>query len=206
VKKSDFIKLINEEISNIGFDFLGNEQQQEEDKEFRLLSDVDFQKQFICDFLLNKKDKYKVTKVVESNINDWRRDGDLNITYGVEISYYYDTTKEPARFGLWFEGENIKYTEKSNYNAGYWAGTMPDSIAPSGGDWLSKVTWKDITVSMHMIDERDDDIKFTAFERAPERVQNLFISHFLSDFIYRYGNISVNTPEQYDSIEKTGYC
>lgn len=206
MKKSDFIKIINEEISNVGFDFLGNEEQQKEDSEFKLLSNEDFQKQFICDFLLNKKDKYKITQVVESTINDWYRDGHLDLTYGVEISYLYDTTKKPARFGLYFTGKHISYNMDSDYQPGYWAGTMPDSIPPSGGDWLSEVDWQSINVEMFMVDERDDEIKFVAFENAPKRVQNIFISHFLEDFIYKYGDITVDTPERTDKIQNTGYC
>jgi len=206
VKKSDFIKIINEEISDAGFDFLGNDEQQKEDQEFTLLSNEDFQKQFICDYLLHKKDKYKITQVVESTINDWERDGHLNITYGVELEYVYDSTKKPARFGLWFKGEHVGYSVDSDYQPGVWAGTMPDSTPPSGGDWFDEIKWGDINVQMFMVDERDDDIKFKAFERAPERVQNLFISTFLSDFIYKYGDIGVNTPEQHDNIQKTGYC
>jgi hypothetical protein len=205
VKKGEFIKIINEEIS--GFDFLGNEQQQQEDEELTLLNNVDFQKQFICDFLLNKKDKYKITDVVESNLNsDWEHDGYLNISYIVEISYNYEAGKKPARFGLWFKGEHIGYNVDSDYDPGKWAGTMPDSIAPSGGDWFDKIDWNYIDVQMFMIDERDDDVKFTAFDSAPERVQNLFVSHFLADFIYKYGDIGVDTPEQHDNITKTGYC
>lgn len=206
MKKNDFIRIINEEISNIDFDFLGNEKQQKEDEELKLLGDEDLQKQFICDFLLNKKDKYKITEIVESTVNDWEQDGYLDITYGVKISYRYDSMKEPARFGLWFKGEHIAYKTDSDYQPGYWAATMPDSIPPSGGDWFSKIDWNDIKVQMHMIDERDDDIDFIAFEKAPERVQNIFISHFLEDFIYKYADIGLKTPEQFDRIEKTGYC
>lgn len=204
MKKIEFIKIINEEIS--GFDFLGDGEQQQEDKVLALLSNVDFQKQFICDFLLNKKDKYKITDVVESTVNDWRKDGHLDISYIVELSYTYDSTKEPARFGLHFKGNNIGYSVDSDYDPGKWAGTMPDSIAPSGGDWFNEINWNDIEVDMFAVDERDDEIEFKAFKTAPERVQILFISHFLGKFISDYGDIGVETPADYDKIEKTGYC
>ena len=206
MKKSDFIKIINEEISGVGFDFLNNDEQQKEDKEMALLSNGDFQKQFICDYLLDKKDKYEITNVAESNLNDWSRDGFLTISYIVELTYTYDSTEEPARFGLQFKGEHIEYNVDSDYDPGVWAGTMPDSIAPSGGDWFDKINWGDIEVKMFMVDERDDNIIFKAFDKAPERVQNLFVSTFLGDFIYKEGNIGVDTPEQHDTIEKTGYC
>lgn len=190
MNKKQFIRIINEEI--VGFSLLGNEV---------------FQKQFICDFLLNKKDKYQITKITDSYINDnWERNGYLDITYGVEISYRYNNMKEPARFGLWFRGEHVGYNTNSDYQPGHWAGTMPDSIPPSGGDWFSEIEWKDINVQMHMIDGEDADINFTAFENAPENVQNIFISHFLSDFIYERTDMGVQTPEQSERIEKTGYC
>ncbi len=206
MKKSDFIKIIKEEISTVDFDFLGNEKQQKEDENLKLLNNEDLQKQFICDFLLDKKDKYEITEVVESTINDWKNDGYLNITYGVEISYHYDSMKEPVRFGLWFEGKHIEYSIDGDYERGVWAGTMPDSIPPSGGNWFSEINWSDIDVQMFMVDERDDDIEFIAFKKAPERIQNLFICHFLEEFINKYSDIGLRTPEQYDNINKTGYC
>ncbi len=170
VKKVDFIRIINEEISE--FDFLGNEQQQEEDKELALLNNVDFQKQFICDFLLDKKNKYKITNVVESNLNDWRQDGYLNINYIVEILYQYDTTKKSAKFGLWFKGEHVGYGLDGRHSPGdRWT-------APLNEDWFNEIDWDNVDVQMFMIDERDDEIKFIAFENAPERIRNLFISHF----------------------------
>lgn len=190
VDKKQFIKIINEEI--VGYNLLENE---------------NFQKQFICDFLLNKKDKYQITNITDSYINNnWENDGYLDMTYGVEITYRYNSMKEPVRFGLWFRGEYVGFSIDSDYQPGHWAGTMPDSIPPSGGDWFSRIDWNSIKVQMHMVDDNDSDINFIAFDRAPERVQNIFISRFLSDFIYKHTDMGVQTPEQSDRIEKTGYC
>ena len=65
----NIIRIINEEASN--FDFLGNEDYLKEREILDLLQNEEFQKQFICDSLLERKNKIK-TDVFESKLGgDW---------------------------------------------------------------------------------------------------------------------------------------
>ena len=63
MKNKQLIKIINEEIS--GFDFLGNEEYLKEEEDINILKNEDFQKQFICDLLLKRKEKVKTLQVVQ---------------------------------------------------------------------------------------------------------------------------------------------
>src|ERR1035437_5253077 len=56
--EKDIIKIINEEASN--FDFLGNDDNMKEQEIIDLLQNEEFQKQFICDSLLERKNKIKI--------------------------------------------------------------------------------------------------------------------------------------------------
>jgi hypothetical protein len=205
MKNKSLIRIINEEIS--GFDFLNNEAYLKEEEGYDLLKNEDFQKQFICDLLLKRKEKIKTLQVAQSDFgSNWERNGYLTIDYIIELAYTYDATKEPAKFGLQLKGDRIQYNTDSDYDPGKWMGTMPDSTAPSGGDWFDQIDWDAIDVNMFMIDERDDDVDFVAFKRAPKRIQHLFIRDLLGDFITQWAGIGMGTPADYDNATKVGYC
>jgi hypothetical protein len=205
MKNKSLIKIINEEISD--FDFLGNDKYNKDQEEFNLLKNEDFQKQFICDLLLKRKERVKTLQVAQSEFgSNWERNGYLTVDYIIELAYTYDATKEPAKFAIQLKGDRIQYNVKSDYNPGKWMGTMPDSTAPSGGDWFDEIDWNAIDVSMSMIGDRDDDIEFLAFEHAPERIQNLFIRELVGDFIGEWTGTGMRTPTDYDKAEKVGYC
>ena len=207
MENKHLIKIINEEIS--GFDFLGNEEYVKEEGNVNILQNEDFQKQFICDSLLKRKETVKTLDVVESNFGgDWEKNGYLTVSYIIELAYKYDVSKEPAKFGLHFKGDRIQYSIDSDYEPGKWMGTMPDSTPPSGGDWFDKINWDDINVEMFSIEEgfEGDKIEFKAFEHAPQRIQNLFIRDFLGKFISDWAGRGMGTPADYDSATKVGYC
>ena len=205
MKSKQVIKIINEVISE--FDFLGNEQYTKEEENINILKNEDFQKQFICDLLLKRKEKIKTLQVVQSDFGgEWEKNGYLTIDYIIELAYTYDSSKEPAKFGLQLKGDKIGYSEDSDYEPGKWMGTMPDSTPPSGGDWFNQINWDDINVNMFMIGERDDDVEFLAFEHAPQRIQHLFLKDMLGDFITQWAGMGMETPADYDSAAKVGYC
>jgi hypothetical protein len=205
MKNKSLIRIINEEIS--GFDFLGNEKYVKEEEDINLLKNKDFQKQFICDLLLKRKEKVKTIQVAQSDFGDnWERNGYLTIDYIIEFAYTYDVAKQPARFGIQLKGDRIQYNINSVSTQGKWMGTMPDSTPPSGGEWFDEIDWDAIKVSMFMIDERDDDVEFLAFESAPPRIQHLFIKEIVGDFIREWAGPGMGTPADYDSAAKAGYC
>jgi hypothetical protein len=207
MKNKQLIKIINEEIS--GFDFLHNEEYLKEEEGLNLLKNEELQKQFICDFLLKRKEKIKTIQVSQSDFDgNWERNGYLSIDYIIELAYTYDTTKEPAKIGLRFDGDRIQYNVDSDYDPGKWMGTMPDSTPPSGGDWFSQINWDDIVVEMFSIEKgfEGDIIEFLAFEHAPKRIQDLFLRDMLGDFIKEGAGVSMETPADFDDANKVGYC
>jgi len=201
------IKIINEEIGK--FDFLGNEDQSKEQEIIDLLQNEDFQKQFICDSLLNKKSKIK-EEVRYSNIGgNWEEDFEdtnkMTIEYFLHIAYQYDQTKDPIKFELDFYSENIEISKTGWYDKGRTGGTTDSDIAPSGEAWFNKFNWNNIEVSMATTPD-GDEIKFVAFEKAPPKIQTLFIREYTESYIGRYTNLGVRTPEMRDDIKNVPYC
>lgn len=205
MNKTDFIKIINEEIKD--FDFLSNDQDEKEREVTDFLRNEDFQKQFICDSLL-KKDTVKIEIYDSSITGNWENDpGDvskLSLEYFLRIEYKYDQTKEPIKFGLDFHGDNISIGKDGWYDAGSWGGTMADAIEPSGDAWFDSFEWGDILVSLAT--EDGDDIEFTVFDKAPPKIQTLFVRHFCESYIENYTNLEIRTPEMRDKIQNTPYC
>lgn len=176
MENKDIIRIINEEISD--FDFLGNGEQLKEEENYNLLKNEDFQKQFICDALINKKN-IKV-KVTDANVGgDWQEDdaSKLTLEYFIDIEYHYDPNKEPARFGIDFYSQGISIEVGSNYDQGNYA----TYTAPSGSDYYSGINWHDIEVTLRTMD--GDDIDFIALKRAPQTIQTIFIREFVESFI-----------------------
>jgi len=198
MEKKDFIKIINEEISN--FDFLGNDAQVKEEESYNLLKNEDFQKQFICDSLTNKKNIK--TKITDANVGgDWE-DGEnaknLSIEYYLDVEYLYDSNKEPAKFTLNFNGSNIRIDIDSDYDSGNWG----NYVAPSGGDYYRYIEWGDIDVSLSTLD--GDVIDFIAFRKAPIKIQNLFIREYTENII---ANKTLETNNiKKDNIQTIPYC
>ncbi|MEN6291723.1 MAG: hypothetical protein ABFD07_06875, partial [Methanobacterium sp.] len=130
--KKDFIRIINEEISD--FDFLNNQQYQKDKEYTDLLNNEDLQKQFICDSLLNRGN-VKVLETLSSQIGgDWEDEdaSSLTLEYYLKIQYKYDANKEPVVFDLQFDDNNgIAIGKGSDFQAGNYGTYTP----PSGGDW-----------------------------------------------------------------------
>lgn len=193
------IKLINEEISD--FDFLNNEKYNREKESVVLMGNEDFQKQFICDLLLNRNKKIKIIDVVQSEFDgNWENNGYLSINYIVELSYTYDLQKEPAKFALEFKGDSVSFSLDGKQSYG------DKQTPPVDEEWFNQINWNDIDVKLSMIGERDDDIDFVAFKHAPERIRNLFIRDFLGDFIGEWAMKGMQTPADFDNVNKVGYC
>jgi len=204
VKKQEFINIINEEIQE--FDFLGNEEHDKEMEVITLIGNEDFQKQFICDALLGKN-SVKIEVYDSSVTGNWEDENEdasrLNLEYLLGIEYKYDQTKEPISFHLDLIGD-ISISKGGWYDPGRWAGTMPDSIEPSGESWFDGFDWGDISVNLSS--DNDEEIEFVAFDKAPPKIQTLFIRHFCEAYIENYTNLEIRTPEMRDKIQNTPYC
>jgi len=207
MNKRDFVKIINEEISN--FDFLGNDEFLKEQDVTDLLQNEDLQKQFICDSLLNRKDKVKIAKIVDSYITgNWdefdKEDADrVSLEYSLDMEYLYDVEKEPLKFNISFNADKIDISVGGWYDAGRWGGTMADAIEPSGESWFDGFDWSDIEVVLYTMD--GDDVQFTAFENAPPKIQTLFIREYTQNFIENE-TLELRTQEVKDKVQNTPYC
>ena len=202
----DLIRIINEVVGE--FDFLGNDEQSKEQEIIDLLQNEDFQKQFICDSLLERKNKIK-TDVFDSRIGgDWEDDSDdarkLTLDYFLKIEYKYDQTKEPVKFDLSFYSDNITISKTDDYDSGRIGGTTDSDIAPSGKAWFDGFDWNDINVDLNTTE--GDKIDFLAFKHAPPRIKILFIRQFLEDYIGNYTGMDISTPEMKDKVQNVPYC
>lgn len=192
-----FIKIINEEISN--FDFLGNEEYTKEEDSINLLKNEDFQKQFICDSLVNSK----LIKIIYDNaqINgDWEEGNDathLNISYLIDVIYQYDTNKEPAKFSLQFDGNNIGINVRTSMDSGNYGEYTPTS----GEAYYSDINWNDIDVVLSTVD--GDEIDFIAFRKAPSKIQSLFVRDYTESIII---DKTMETNIKKENPENISYC
>ena len=202
MKKNDFIKIINEEISN--FDFLSNDEFLEEQEITDLLQNIDLQKQFICDSLLDKTNKVKIKEITDSSIiGNWNETSienanGISLRYYIDIEYKYDINKEPIIFTLNFDADKIDIGVDGWYNPG-----NNIDIGPEGETWYDVFDWDDIVVSMYTIN--GDDIEFIAFEKAPPKIQILFMRHYLEGFI-ETETLEIRTNDMKDNVLNTTYC
>lgn len=179
MENKNVIKIINEVISE--FDFLGNDEHSKEQETIDLLKNEDLQKQFICDALLNKN-------VKNIGVSDARLGGNwdaenfddaskLTIEYFLKIQYTYDPNKDPIIFDLDFDSDSI-------------------SIGVTG--------WQDSDVTLFTTD--GDEIPFVAFQKAPPRIQTLFIRNFTEGFIGKETGMDIRTKEMKDKVQNVPYC
>jgi hypothetical protein len=203
----DLIKVINEEVGK--FDFLGNESYLKEQEIINLLQNEEFQKQFICDSLLERKNKIK-TSVFDSRIGgDWEEDNfedanKLTLDYFLKVEYKYDQTKEPIMFDLSFYSDNISISKSGWYDKGRLGGTPDTDIEPSGEALFNGFNWNDINVDLNTTE--GDEIDFLAFKHAPSRIQVLFIRQFVEEYIGNYTGMDISTPEMKDKVQNVPYC
>lgn len=206
MEKKDIIRIINEEISN--FDFLNNELNQKEFESIEILKNEEFQKQFICDSLLNKKDKIKL-KINDSTVggdyeDDFKDASRISLEYNLTVEYKYDQTKEPAVFDLMFYGDKIGISKDGWYDPGRFGGTPDTDIEPSGDAWFSYLNWDDIEVNIYTTD--GDEIPFIAFQKAPPKIQMLFVRDYTANLISGKTNLDINTPEMKVNVKDVPYC
>jgi len=197
----NIINIIKEEVKN--FDFLGNDEFLKEQETTDLLINEELQKQFICDALLHRNDKVIINKVIDSFLHgNWDdtyiEDADkLGIEYSLEIGYVYEVGKEPIKFIMTFNSDNVNISVGGSSDRGDYY-TEPSSEA-----WFNSFDWLDIDVELSTID--GDEINFIAFENAPTNIQILFIREFTQNFIESQ-SYEIKTGEMKNNIQNTPYC
>ena len=198
----EIINIIKEELSS--FDFLGNDEFLKEQETTDLLINEELQKQFICDSLLNKNNKVKILKITEASITgNWDEStteeaNRLSLDYSLDMQYTYDSSKEPIIFNLTFSADKIDISVDgfSNSGDGY---TTP----PEGDSWYDGFDWDDINVDIYTME--GDEIRFIALEKAPPKIQILFIREYTQNFIENE-TLEFRSPEMKDNIHNTPYC
>lgn len=180
----NLFKIVNEAINK--YDFLGGGELREEQEYYDLIENEDFQKQFITDFILGKKNKYKIIETSDAQIGgDYDTDFTANqvnyitIDYCVRIEYIYDTNKKPVQFELYFEnsekvGIGIDDANEDDNNAHLNTHRFHES-------YITYVEWEKINVSMYSTE--GDEIEFKAYKKAPLKIQKLFVREFTIDLI-----------------------
>jgi len=208
MNKADFVRIISEEVSK--FDFLGNDKHLKEQETTDLMLNEELQKQFICDALLNRSDKVKIVKIADSFISgNWdesnQEDADrVSLEYSLDMEYNYDSTQKPIYFNLSFNSDRIDISVDGWSDPGRWAGTMADSMEPSGEAWYDVFNWGDIEVTLHTMED-NDEVRFIAFDNAPPNIQMLFIREFTESFI-ETETLELRTDDNKVTIQNTPYC
>jgi hypothetical protein len=206
MENKNVIKIINEVISE--FDFLGNDEHTKEQETIDLLKNEDLQKQFICDALLNKN--IKIVGVSDARLGgnwdaqDFDDASKLTIEYFLKIQYTYDPNKEPIIFDLDFDSDEVSIGVTGWQDRGRFGGTPDTDIEPSGEAWFDQLNWNDIDVTLFTTD--GDEIPFIAFQKAPPRIQTLFIRNFTENFIGKQTGMDIRTKEMKDKIQNVPYC
>ena len=207
MNKKDFVKIIKEELQN--FDFLGNDEFLKEQEVTDLLQDEDLQKQFICDALLQRKDKVNIAKIADSYLTgNWdefnKEDADrVSLEYSLDMEYVYDIEKEPLKFNLFFVADKIDISVGGWYDPGRYGGTTDTDYEAEGESWFDGFDWSDINVILYTME--GDEVPFPAFDNAPPKIQTLFIREFTQNFIENE-TLELRTDELKDNIQNTPYC
>jgi hypothetical protein len=195
-----FIRIINEEIKN--FDFLNSDEQHKEQENIDLLMNEDLQKQFICDSLLNRNDKIKNVSISDSKIGgswneqDFDNADKLNIEYNLNLSYVYDSNKEPLDFSISFNGYNVGIVVAGDNDRGDY------NTPPTNDSWFKSINWLDINVTLFTVD--GEEIPFIAYKKAPQNIRSLFNKEFLEEFISTQTSMDILDKSNRASI--TQYC
>jgi len=174
MRNKDFIRIINEEVSE--FDFLNNDKYKKEQEITDLLQNSEFQKQFITDSITKMRDTIEFDDYSAYVYNDpdfeYQDYDDLSLEVNCEISYKYKDNENPVKFSLMFLGKNIDYQNDGKNNVG----------ETKYGD----IAWNDISVNLYTVE--GDVIDFTAFDNASSDVQKLFIKTYVKDGINNISN------------------
>lgn len=185
MRKKDFIRIINEEITE--FDFLSNDKHLKEQEDIQLLENKEFQKQFIIDSITRMRDKIKLdnsdTHISnDPDVRDEDYHNDLMIEANINVEYTYDPSKSPIKFSLSFDGERINYYTDYEYDPGDYY------TPPYGETWYTEIAWDEIKVELFT--DEGDEIKFTALDEAPNTIYKLFVRAYIEGLIESKTDIS----------------
>lgn len=193
-------EIIAEEVGN--FDFLGNDEILKEQETIEILSNEELQRQFICDSITDRKDKIKIIgyvekslsgKFEETNYEDINR---MNIDYVIKIEYLYDSTKQPLSFELGFNGDNVSISANGDKDDGDYL------TQPSYEVWFDYIDWSEINTVLYT--NEGDEVNFIAIENAPYKIVEIFIRHYVEDFVTTESKMDYSS--EIDNSVISQYC
>lgn len=176
MKKKDIYRIINEEIS--GFDFLNNKIQEQEEETVRILSDENFQKEFIIDSITRMREKIKIIDTGDMYLtkpdSDFNDDTDkLDLAYFLTVKYNYQG--KDLEFSLYFQADDL-IIHYDNYEE------PGDRYQPSEREkWISHFPWGEIDVDIFTV--HDEKIEFSGIDKASDKTKELFVRAYLEDLI-----------------------
>ncbi|HPC09604.1 MAG TPA: hypothetical protein PLN85_00820 [archaeon] len=170
--RKDFIRIINETISD--FDFLGIGETEKTNNILNKIKNIDFQKQLISD-ILNRKNNLKFN-LEDSSFTENSYDNfyDFSFIYFINLEYNYDSNEKPINLTLDFTGDKINVNLYDDSSKGNYY-TPPDYTK-----YITNINWLDIDVRLFYY---GDEIEFNGFHEAPNKIKELFIKEFLENFI-----------------------
>lgn len=185
MRKKDFIRIINEEITK--FDFLSNDKHLKEQEDIELLENERFQKQFIIDSITKMRDKIKVDSSdshirIDPDLGVENQHDDMKIESNIEITYQYAPNKQPMNFFLSFSGDRINYSTDYEYDRGDY------HTPPYSQTWYTSISWNEVMVDLYS--SEGDLIDFEALDKAPTTIYELFVRSYLQDLITKETDIS----------------
>jgi hypothetical protein len=167
----EFIRIINEEISN--FDYLNNTKLSEQQDVLTTLQTPEFQKMFILDSI-SHREKIKEDVIDSRIIDDVSNDtGHFNVEYISNIEYQYENA--PIKFQIYFDGHKVRCDLSTTITKGSY--DVPDDIE----SFLTSVDWTSINV--YLYSANGDEIPFTELEKAPFKIKEMFIKDYLEDIV-----------------------
>ena len=167
MNRKEIIKFVNETISNKEFDFLGLKQIHEEEDNYLIMNEYEFQQAFLYDLLFNPS-KIEISSSgaeIKKSSGRGSNDGEFNIEYSVDVEYEYNEKK--YNLEIMFNGENVSYKVVSSEHDGR------KSII---------IDWESIDYEIYS--GLGDLIDFHIFEKIKdERLERSFIKEFIGLFI-----------------------
>jgi hypothetical protein len=169
MERKDIIKFINETISSPEFDFLGLSRIHEEENNYKLMNEYEFQQKFLYDLLFNKtkiKIKTSEAKIRKESEDDLTK-GRIDIEYSAEITYEYN--ERELEFEILFEGDGIEY-----------------KVTQSERDGRKTIVIDWDSINYEIYSNIGDSINFHIFDKIKDkRIERKFIKEFIGIFIER---------------------
>jgi len=177
MENKQLIRIINEEISN--FDYLSQEQIQEEDNMQGVLKSRDFQTKLVYDLInnWNNPNIIKNKQVIEqtSNVDQLEPDSvqRLNVSFIADFNYDYSGNEMPLTIIV--EGQDMWQDLQVNRDGG-------DYMTPPSADATLNYDWTEIGVKVMYDGEYEVELDWL-YEEKNKKLYEKFVQHFVGNLL-----------------------